>query len=100
MGLTAKLVLKTLETGLVPERLTRTWVRYLCSQAIDRASLGDVEARHAVFRQINKELKMGASLRRDERQLVTSKWVGGFRAFPRQTPEFRLLLFSDRRRRP
>ncbi len=65
MGLTAKLVLKALETGLVPERLTRTWVRYLCAQAIDRASLGDVEARHAVFRQIHKELKMGAALRRE-----------------------------------
>ncbi|MDD3147756.1 MAG: class I SAM-dependent methyltransferase [Candidatus Riflebacteria bacterium] len=63
MGLTAKLVLKALETGIVPERLTRTWVRHLCAQAIDRASLGDVEARHAVFRQINKELKMGSSLR-------------------------------------
>ncbi|HNX74436.1 MAG TPA: class I SAM-dependent methyltransferase [Candidatus Rifleibacterium sp.] len=65
MGLTAKLVLKALETGIVPERISRAWVRYLCSQAIDRASLGDVEARHAVFRQVLKELKLGAMIRNE-----------------------------------
>lgn len=63
MSLTSKLVLKALETGIIPERLTRAWVRYLCSQAVERASLGDVEARHAVFRQIHKELKLGSQLR-------------------------------------
>ena len=63
MSLTTKLVLKALETGIVPERLTRAWIRYLCRQAIERAALGDVEARHAVFRQLHKELRMGAALR-------------------------------------
>lgn len=65
MSLTSKLILKAIETGIVPERLTRAWVRYLCSQAVDNASLGDVEARHAVFRQIHKELKQGGYLRCD-----------------------------------
>ncbi|HAE39701.1 MAG TPA: hypothetical protein DCG57_13870 [Candidatus Riflebacteria bacterium] len=63
MSLTTKLVLKALETGIVPERLTRAWIRRLCRQAIERAALGEVEARHAVFRQLHKELKMGAALR-------------------------------------
>lgn len=63
MSLTTKLVLKALETGIVPERITRTWIRYLCRQATDRAALGDVEARHAVFRQLHKELKLGTTLR-------------------------------------
>jgi len=65
MGLTAKLALKACETGIVPERLIRAWARHLCSQALDRASLGDVEARHAVFRQIYKEFKLGVCLRRE-----------------------------------
>ncbi len=63
MSLTTKLVLKALETGIVPERITRTWIRHLCRQATDRAALGDVEARHAVFRQLHKEFKMGAVMR-------------------------------------
>ncbi|NLF97509.1 MAG: methyltransferase domain-containing protein [Candidatus Riflebacteria bacterium] len=63
MSLTTKLVLKAIETGIVPERATRAWIRYLCRQATERGALGDVEARHAVFRQLHKELKMGAALR-------------------------------------
>ncbi len=72
MGLTAKLILKTLETGIVPERITRTWVRYLCSQALERASLGDIEARHAVFRQILKEVRSGTRLRNEPHAEHTS----------------------------
>lgn len=63
MSLTAKLILKALETGVVPERLTRAWIRNMCARSLERASLGEVEARHAVFRQIYKEMKMGAVLR-------------------------------------
>lgn len=63
MSLTHKLILKALETGIIPERITRAWVRRMCNQAIERASLGDSEAEHAVFRQILKELKAGAFLR-------------------------------------
>jgi len=63
MSLTHKLILKALETGIIPEKITRAWVRRMCSQAIERASLGDTEAEHAVFRQILKELRAGACLR-------------------------------------
>lgn len=63
MSLTAKIILKALETGIVPEKLSRAWIRKMCAQAVERASLGDVEARHAVFRQISKEMKLGAVLR-------------------------------------
>ena len=63
MSLTTKLVLKAIETGIVPERATRLWIRHLCRKASERGALGDVEARHAVFRQLHKELKMGAAMR-------------------------------------
>ncbi|NCB37849.1 MAG: methyltransferase domain-containing protein [Erysipelotrichia bacterium] len=63
MSIAAKLVLKALETGIIPEKFTRAWVRRLCGLALERASLGDVEARHAVFRQIMKDLKTGTNLR-------------------------------------
>jgi cyclopropane-fatty-acyl-phospholipid synthase len=63
MSLTRKIVLKTLETGLIPEKVIRAWVRYLCRQACQRASLGDIEARHAVYRQIIKDLKKDINLK-------------------------------------
>ncbi len=62
MSLTARLILKALETGIVPEKCARFWVNRMCSQAVERASLGEVEARHAVFRQICKEVKLGTSV--------------------------------------
>ena len=87
MSLTSKLILKALETGIIPERLTRAWARYLCSNAIECASLGDVEARHAVFRQIQKELEMGGHLRRDPNSETESIEMG---------PEFFALFLGKR----
>ena len=63
MSLSGKIVLKILETGLMPERISRCWISYLCRLACERASLGDIEARHSVFRQIVKDLKVGIKLR-------------------------------------
>jgi cyclopropane-fatty-acyl-phospholipid synthase len=62
MGIISKLVLKTCETGLVPERLVRLWIKHQMQNALTRASLGDVEARHAVFKQVLKELRAGTNL--------------------------------------
>lgn len=62
MGILSKLILKTCETGLVPERLIRIWIKKQLETALDSASLGDVEARHAVFKQVLKELKAGVNL--------------------------------------
>ncbi|MDN5278394.1 MAG: cyclopropane-fatty-acyl-phospholipid synthase [Clostridiales bacterium] len=73
MSLTSKIVLKILETGLVPEKITRAWIKRLCQSACERASLGDIEARHSVYRQIVKDLKAGTQLKRKnilEEQLV------------------------------
>lgn len=62
MSLTSRLILKALETGIIPEKIARLWIQRMCRQAVERASLGEVEARHAVFRQICKEVKLGTSL--------------------------------------
>ena len=59
MNLISKLIMKIFETGLVPEYLIRVWIRKVCKDAIKEASLGDIESRHAVFRQILKELRLG-----------------------------------------
>lgn len=66
MSLTGKIFLKIIETGLVPEKLIRAWIRRLCSLACERASLGDIEARHSVYRQIVKDLKSGARLKQKD----------------------------------
>ncbi|MDD3375852.1 MAG: class I SAM-dependent methyltransferase [Candidatus Riflebacteria bacterium] len=65
MGLISKFVLKACETGLVPEKVIRFWCRRLYSRALKSASLGDIEARQAVFRQIIKDIKNKVSLNRD-----------------------------------
>src|SRR5574344_1361679 len=65
MGLISKFVLKACETGLVPEKVVRFWCRRLYSRALKSASLGDIEARQAVFRQIIKDIKNKVSLNRD-----------------------------------
>lgn len=64
MSLISKLLLKIMETGMVPEKVVRCYVNRMLSQAVDRAALGDIEARHAVFRQILKDLKASCGLRR------------------------------------
>ncbi len=64
MSITGKLVLKVLETGLVPEKVTSLWIRNLLKNASKRASLGETEARHAIFRQILKDLKLGIPLKK------------------------------------
>lgn len=63
MSLTGKIILKILETGLIPEKITRAWVRKLCRDVGDRAGLGDVEARHSVYRQIVRDLRAGVKIR-------------------------------------
>ncbi len=66
MSLTGKILLKVLETGLIPEKITRAWIRRLCHSACERASLGDIEARHSVYRQIVKDLKTGVNVRQKD----------------------------------
>lgn len=59
VNLLSKLVIKVFETGLIPEKIVRLWVKKICKDAIEIASLGDIEARHAIFRQILKDLRLG-----------------------------------------
>jgi cyclopropane-fatty-acyl-phospholipid synthase len=63
MSLKAKVMLKIIETGLLPDKLIRLWINNLCSQADNRAALGDIEARHAVYRQIVKDLRAGVAIK-------------------------------------
>ncbi|MEW6712490.1 MAG: class I SAM-dependent methyltransferase [Candidatus Riflebacteria bacterium] len=73
MSLTGKIVLKVLETGLIPEKLTRAWVRHLCGKACERASLGDIEARHSVYRQVVRDLRAGAIMK--EKDLLNESMI-------------------------
>lgn len=87
MSLTSKIVLKVLETGLVPEKVTRAWIRRLCAQASERASLGDVEARHSVYRQIVKDLRAGTAIK--QRNILEEELV-------EMDPEFYDLFLGKR----
>ncbi len=62
MGILSNLVLKVFETGLIPEKIIRFWSKRQLTSALKCASLGDVEARHAVFKQVLKEFKGGTEI--------------------------------------
>ena len=64
MGLTSKIIYKVLETGFVPDRSTKLWMKYLCYRTIKSAKLDNIEARNSVFRQIRSDLLSGAEIRR------------------------------------
>lgn len=62
MGLGSKIVYKALETGFVPVRLTKLWMKFLLFRANRYSSLGNTDARNSVFRQINQDLMTGKTL--------------------------------------
>ncbi len=64
MGLTSKILNKTLEFGFVPDRITKLWMKYLCYRTIKRAKLDNIEARNSVFRQIRADLLSGVEIRK------------------------------------
>ena len=64
MGLTSKIVYKVIETGFVPDRITKLWMKYLCYRTIKSAKLDNIEARNSVFRQIRTDLLSGAEIRK------------------------------------
>ena len=64
MGLTSKIIYKILETGFIPDRITKLWMKYLCYRTIKRAKLDNIEARNSVFRQIRSDLLSGAEIRK------------------------------------
>ncbi len=64
MGLTAKIIYKALETGFIPDRITKLWMKYLCYRTIKNAKLDNIEARNSVFRQIRSDLLNGAEIRK------------------------------------
>lgn len=51
-----------METGYFPVRLTKLWMKYLCFRANRNASLGNVDARCAVFRQIHRDIMSGEKI--------------------------------------
>lgn len=64
MGLTSKIIYKTLETGFIPDRITKLWMKYLCYRTIKSAKLDNIEARNSVFRQIRTDLLSGTEIRK------------------------------------
>ena len=64
MGLTSKIIYKALETGFIPDRITKLWMKYLCYRTIKNAKLDNIEARNSVFRQIRSDLLNGAEIRK------------------------------------
>ena len=64
MGFTSKIIYKALETGFIPDRITKLWMNYLCQRTIKNAKLDNIEARNSVFRQIRSDLLNGSEIRK------------------------------------
>lgn len=65
MSLTSRIMLKISETGLLPEKLLSIYLNRACKKAVENASLGNIEARQSVFRQIVKEINSGTNINRE-----------------------------------
>ena len=59
MGLGSKIIYKALETGYIPVRLTKLWMKFLLFRANRYSSFGDTDVRNSVARQISQDLLSG-----------------------------------------
>lgn len=62
MSLVTKLLYKAFETGYIPTRITKLYMKYLCYNANKTASFGDVDAKNSVFRQVKDSMLSGRKL--------------------------------------
>lgn len=63
MSIFSRAFLKISEMGILPDKLIKLYVNHLLRRALELASLGDIEAKHSVFRRIINDIKLNGMQR-------------------------------------